>query len=65
METDLEIGAVVKLRSGGPKMVIASEHPIEAGWVICQWFDDNNELKEKAFPEWGLESGAAETPHYR
>jgi uncharacterized protein YodC (DUF2158 family) len=58
METDLEIGAVVKLKSSGPNMVIASEHPIEAGWVTCQWFDDKNELREKAFPEWALENVA-------
>jgi uncharacterized protein YodC (DUF2158 family) len=42
----------------GPNMVIASEHPIEAGWVTCQWFDDKNELREKAFPKWALECGA-------
>ncbi|STX29971.1 Uncharacterized small protein [Legionella beliardensis] len=43
METQLKVGDVVKLKSGGPRMTISylgKEEQIE-----CIWFDGNNKSK--------------------
>jgi uncharacterized protein YodC (DUF2158 family) len=44
---DLEIGDVVQLRSGGPKMTVHSL--ISDGDVVCQWFE-GNEVHGENFP---------------
>ena len=50
----LEIGSVVQLLSGGPKMTISKIY-VPAGLTSgtelaeCQWFQDNKPMKEK-FP---------------
>ncbi|RKQ69582.1 uncharacterized protein YodC (DUF2158 family) [Litorimonas taeanensis] len=48
-----EIGQIVRLKSGGPKMTVKKadgqdgETPI---WA-CQWFDRNGKLHADSFPE--------------
>ena len=44
---DFEIGQVVQLRSGGPKMTIHSL--VADGDVACQWFE-GNKVHERNFP---------------
>ncbi|MFN4186137.1 MAG: YodC family protein [Hyphomonas sp.] len=44
-EDGLEVGALVKLRSGGPAMTV---HSIDSDEVVCHWFV-KDELKQKAF----------------
>ncbi len=44
----LKVGDVVQLKSGGPKMTIASTKSNAAG-VLCTWFD-GNEVKSSRFP---------------
>jgi uncharacterized protein YodC (DUF2158 family) len=45
---DFEIGDVVQLRSGGPKMTVHSL--VSDGDVVCQWFE-SNEVHEENFPK--------------
>jgi uncharacterized protein YodC (DUF2158 family) len=45
---DFEIGDVVQLRSGGPKMTVHSL--VSDGDVVCQWFE-GNEVHEENFPK--------------
>ncbi|HKZ77026.1 MAG TPA: DUF2158 domain-containing protein [Pyrinomonadaceae bacterium] len=45
---DFEIGDVVELRSGGPKMTVHSL--VSDGDVVCQWFE-SNEVHEENFPK--------------
>jgi len=42
-----EIGDVVQLRSGGPRMTVHSL--VSDGDVVCQWFE-GNEVHEEHFP---------------
>jgi uncharacterized protein YodC (DUF2158 family) len=44
---DFEIGNVVQLRSGGPKMTVHGL--VSDGDVICQWFE-GNAVHEESFP---------------
>ena len=44
---DFEIGDVVQLRSGGPRMTVHSLVPDCD--VVCQWFE-GNEVHEESFP---------------
>ena len=45
---DFEIGDVVQLRSGGPKMTVHGL--VSDGDVVCQWFE-GNEVHEESFPK--------------
>lgn len=45
---DFEIGNVVQLRSGGPKMTVHSL--VSDGDVVCQWFE-GNDVHEENFPK--------------
>jgi uncharacterized protein YodC (DUF2158 family) len=49
---DFEIGNVVQLRSGGPKMTIHGL--VSDGDVICQWFE-GNVVHEESFPREALQ----------
>ena len=49
---DFEIGNVVQLRSGGPKMTVHGFAP--DGDVICQWFE-GNAVHEESFPREALQ----------
>ena len=48
---DFEIGDVVQLRSGGPKMTVHSL--VSDCDVVCQWFE-GNALHEESFPREAL-----------
>ena len=43
-----EIGQIVRLKSGGPKMTIKAKD--NDAWA-CQWFDRNGKLHNDSFPE--------------
>ena len=43
-----DIGQVVQLRSGGPKMTVHSL--VSDGDVVCQWFE-SNEVHQENFPK--------------
>jgi uncharacterized protein YodC (DUF2158 family) len=46
-----EIGDVVQLRSGGPKMTVHGV--ISDGDIVCQWFE-SDEVHEENFPNEAL-----------
>ena len=48
---DFEIGDVVQLRSGGPRMTV--QGLVSDGDVVCQWFE-GNAIHEKSFPKEAL-----------
>jgi uncharacterized protein YodC (DUF2158 family) len=48
---DFEIGDVVQLRSGGPKMTVNSL--VSNGDVVCQWFECDD-VHEENFPKEAL-----------
>jgi uncharacterized protein YodC (DUF2158 family) len=50
-ERPIVAGDVVKLKSGGPRMVVDAEH--YTGSLYCRWFDGNKTL-ESAFPQKAL-----------
>ena len=43
---NLNIGDVVKLKSGGPKMTVAYVYADE---ITCKWFDEQNRKHEDTF----------------
>jgi uncharacterized protein YodC (DUF2158 family) len=45
---DFEMGHVVQLRSGGPKMTVHGL--VSDGDVVCQWFE-GNDVHEENFPK--------------
>ncbi|WP_017932283.1 YodC family protein [Robiginitomaculum antarcticum] len=45
--TQFEIGQIVRLKSGGPKMTIKGAD--EDAWA-CQWFDRNGKIHNDSFP---------------
>lgn len=47
-----ELGQVVRLKSGGPKMTIKGDD--DGAWA-CQWFDRNGRVQNDSFPEDMLE----------
>lgn len=47
MNTDYEIGDIVQLKSGGPKMTVKGDH--HDGEVHCQWFS-GSKLSDGWFP---------------
>ena len=49
---DFEIGNVVQLKSGGPKMTIHGL--VSDGDVICQWFE-GDAVHEESFPREALQ----------
>ena len=49
---DFEIGDVVQLRSGGPKMTVHSL--VSDCDAVCQWFE-GNEVHEESFPREALQ----------
>lgn len=55
---DLNIGDVVKLKSGGPKMTVTSfDQPYGSNirQCRCTWFKSENEAMDKFFPIESLE----------
>lgn len=49
MEQKFKIGDNVVHKSGGPKMVIRGYEPKDGEEVICEWFDKDHHVQEKAF----------------
>jgi len=49
----INVGDVVKLKSGGPFMTVSIVNPTE---VYCKWFDTENHLNEDSFPKDSLDS---------
>jgi uncharacterized protein YodC (DUF2158 family) len=50
----LNVGDVVTLKSGGPRMTVTYAGPVAltAGdCVICQWFDELGELRQEMFEQ--------------
>lgn len=48
------VGDVVTLKSGGPRMTVMYAGPVgfaEGHWLICQWFDDQGELRQDMFAQ--------------
>jgi uncharacterized protein YodC (DUF2158 family) len=45
--SDIKVGDLVQLKSGGPVMTVAF---IDSNGAKCVWFDDHNQEKEKVFP---------------
>jgi len=48
---DFEIGDVVQLQSGSPKMTV--QEVVSDGDVVCQWFE-SNEVHKENFPKEAL-----------
>ncbi|HTG94865.1 MAG TPA: DUF2158 domain-containing protein [Pyrinomonadaceae bacterium] len=48
---DFEIGDVVQLQSGSPKMTV--HEVVSDGDVVCQWFE-SNEVHKENFPKEAL-----------
>jgi uncharacterized protein YodC (DUF2158 family) len=54
MTTRYEIGDVVRLKSGGQAMTVNQSGPVvfaPGNWLICQWFDQQGELRQEMFHE--------------
>ncbi|MBB2999032.1 YodC family protein [Paraburkholderia tropica] len=48
------IGDVVTLMSGGPRMTVMYAGPVgfaSGHWLICQWFDEQGELRQDMFAQ--------------
>jgi uncharacterized protein YodC (DUF2158 family) len=53
---NLQVGEVVRLKSGGPAMtVVATGARAEPGVVECAWFDRDNACATASFPPRALE----------
>ena len=62
----LQVGEIVRLKSGGPAMtVVATGARAEPGVVECAWFDRNNGYATASFPPRALERVSLEqsSPH--
>jgi len=55
-EQRFKIGDRVELISGGPAMTVTRYEPKDSEDVVCQWFDKNDNRKEKAFHQDTLQS---------
>lgn len=42
----MEIGDIVRLKSGGPVMTVALVDPV---CVVCVWFDEHQSLQQASF----------------
>jgi len=48
----LDIGDVVTLKEGGPRMTVTYAGPVAlkpGDWLICEWFDEHGELRREMF----------------
>ena len=46
------VGDVVTLKEGGPRMTVTYAGPVALNpgdWLICEWFDENGELRREMF----------------
>jgi len=46
----MNIGDLVRLKSGGPKMTVreVGKNP-DGAWAICEWFDSDRDSQRRAF----------------
>jgi uncharacterized protein YodC (DUF2158 family) len=59
----LQVGEVVRLKSGGPPMtVVATGARAEPGVVECAWFNRDNAYAAASFPPRALERVSLEQP---
>jgi uncharacterized protein YodC (DUF2158 family) len=59
MADQLQVGDIVKLKSGGPDMTVESfDDSIVGMYVNCVWFD-GSEVKRNRFPTAAVESARA------
>lgn len=49
-----EVGEVVVLKSGGPRMTVAGEDGFNEDMVACTWFDEKNKVVRDSFPPQSL-----------
>lgn len=64
MENKFSIGDLVKLKSGGPDMVVHNmEHELGVtpdgpfnGYIICKWIDDNKQPHSEVYHQDSLVS---------
>lgn len=64
MASDITVGILVMLKSGGPDMTVESIQP-EEGWAMCSWFEGSKPMKQ-AFQLTSLtRSGVALQPYVR
>lgn len=50
--TSYNVGDVVTLKSGGPRMTVTAVGPVElpsGEWLLCEWFDHHGELRQERF----------------
>lgn len=50
--TTYNVGDVVTLKSGGPRMTVTAIGPaaLASGeWLLCEWFDEQGELRQERF----------------
>lgn len=66
MSVILEVGLVVKMKSGGPRMTIERVGVLPPWYVLnrkktveCVWFDQNNAIKRALFDPQTLVAGIA------
>jgi uncharacterized protein YodC (DUF2158 family) len=48
-EQKFKVGDEVVHKSGGPKMVVKGYEPKDGEEVLCEWFDKEHHVNEKAF----------------
>ena len=53
-----QVGQVIRLRSGGPKMIVRTldENALGEPMVDCVWIDNDGQERTGRYPETGLES---------
>jgi uncharacterized protein YodC (DUF2158 family) len=53
------IGDVVTLKTGGPRMTVMYAGPVgfaSGHWLICEWFDEQGELRQDMFAQDAVQS---------
>jgi uncharacterized protein YodC (DUF2158 family) len=51
-----QVGDIVILKSGGPKMTVCGVPSEHTSQCRCQWFDESGELQRSTFPPSALKS---------
>ena len=57
MAENIEVGDLVRLKSGGPLMTVASTDEADTHGVWCQWFRDDGTLESNYFKPPFLQPG--------
>ncbi len=59
MAKEFNIGDIIQLKSGGPKMTVMSLPDVRGGYIRCQWFA-GSKLESGSFPQESLEPTTVE-----